>query len=304
MNDRVAINPGTVGVLLPTVTGAGYIDHLWACGNDQTNVQVTVDGEATPSINLPIRFLTGGFYSNDGQGPFTGRFITANGDPGVPVLCGSMNLPIPFGTSVSVGLQNNGSSVFYTASVVTYQTGISNNWPRTQRLHIDWGCDNSATSDPDCVGTGLLAQYGTQVMCCSISGKEGRFVGFSWLYDGYPGNVTWYGGAATPPLEGNFEFYVDGAGSPTYASSGAEDIFEMSFYFNQFAAPFTGNPDIGLTWKNDWTFGAWRFYIDDPIMFNNSLTMQWHCGQAGEPLGVSWSGSCAVYWSAYYYTTI
>jgi hypothetical protein len=298
MNDRVAVNPGATGVLLPTVTGAGYIDHLWACGNDSTNVQVTVDGESSPSINLPIRFLTGGFYSNDGQGPFAGRFITANGDPGVPVLCGSMNLPIPFGTSIAVGLHNNSSSTFYTASMVSYETGVSNNWPRTQRLHIDWGCDNSSSADPDCVGGGLLSAYGTQVLCCSVTGKEGRFVGFSWLYDGYPGNAS----PPTAPLEGNFEFYVDGASTPTYASSGAEDLFEMSFYFDQFSAPFVGNPDIGLTWKNDYTFGAWRFYIQDPILFNNSLTMQWHCGQSGEPVGVTLTGSCAVYWSAYYYT--
>lgn len=308
MNDRVLVNPQASVPLLPTVSGSGYIDHLWTCGygDDTIWVQVTVDGEQTPSISLPVRFLMGAFYSNDGQAPFMGRFITANGVSGTPgIICGSMNLPIPFATSIAVNLVNTSTSnTFYVASDVTYQIGVADQWPNTQRLHIQWGCDNG--SDPSC--NGFLGQYGTQQLCCAISGKAGRFAGFSWIYDGFPGNVTqtpapWGQNAAVAPLEGNFEFYLDGAPTPTYASSGSEDIFEMSFYFDQFGAPFVGNPEIGLTWKNNWTFGAWRFYIDDPIIFTRSLNMDWHCGQAGEPLNVSWSGACAVYWSAYYYTT-
>src|SRR5579884_2833769 len=63
MNDRVLVNTQSSVPLLPTVSGSGYIDHLWTCGygDDTILVQVTVDGESTPSISAPVRFLTGGF---------------------------------------------------------------------------------------------------------------------------------------------------------------------------------------------------------------------------------------------------
>ena len=289
MNDRYPCGAYASCNLLPLVSGQpGYIDHLWTCGDAQSTIQVYVDGEATPDINVALPYLTGGFYSNNGQGPVTGRWITANGQQGAfnGILCGSMNLPIPFSHSIRVTQKNGDHGTFWIASMVSYQVGVSNNFVKTHRLHIAAGNAN-------------VAPYATQSFL-SYSGSGGRLAGFSWLYDAFPNGTT----PATGPLEGNFDITADGN---TFSSSGAEDIFEMSFYFAQFAPPSVtqpianGNPNIGLVWHNNYTFSAWRFFIDDPIEFNNSLSMDWHCGQSDE---ATVTNSCYVAWAVYYYTSI
>lgn len=291
MNDNYPCQTNSTCNLLPLVSGSGYIDHLWTCGDSNSTVQVYVDGEQTPDINLSLPYLLGAFYSSDGQGPFTGRWITANGaNVGNGVICGSMNLPIPFSTSILVTEYNGDSVTFPIASTVSYQLGVPNNFVKTHRLHI---AANEA----------VIPAYGSvQFINPSITGTGGRLAGFSWLYDGYNENSN-----PQQALEGNFDIYTDGN---TYSSSGTEDIFEMSFYFSQFtpasnSTPLaTDNPNIGLVWHNTYTFSAWRFYIDDPFEFNNSLGMDWHCGQSGEPAGESnFTGSCKVFWSVYYYTS-
>jgi hypothetical protein len=53
-----------------------------------------------------------------------------------------------------------------------------------------------------------------------------------------------------------------------------------------------------LTVKNANTFGAQRFFINDPITFATGLKASWTCGNTSS---VSFTGTCTMRTSVYYY---
>jgi hypothetical protein len=137
----------------------------------------------------------------------------------------------------------------------------------------------------------------------SISpGKRGKLFGYGWLYDAWPGQVN----PTTAPLEGAFKMYLDGSTVPNYETGGSEDEFGMGWYFNHATtfgirdslAPTNG--DVVLTVQNpNWTWGAHRFFINDPITFENALRFSWTCGNTSV---LPFSGTCTLRSTVYYYT--
>jgi len=90
-------------------------------------------------------------------------------------------------------------------------------------------------------------------------------------------------------LEAVLRAYLDGAREPLLLSSGTEDYFLGTYYFNRGMYHF---PIAGLTHKEqdaDGTcrFSAYRFHEDDPIIFQKGLRLAWRNGEEkdGKPYG-------------------
>ena len=68
-------------------------------------------------------------------------------------------------------------------------------------------------------------------------------------------------------LEACMRAYIDGAEKPLWLSSGLEDYFLGTYYFNR------GRYD------SDHSFSAYRFHEDDPIFFEKGLRLTCRCGE-------------------------
>jgi hypothetical protein len=82
-------------------------------------------------------------------------------------------------------------------------------------------------------------------------------------------------------LEAVLRAYMDGAKEPLLLSSGTEDYFLGTYYFNRGMYHF---PIAGLTHKEqaaDGTcrFSAYRFHEDDPIIFQKGFRLAWRNGE-------------------------
>ena len=79
-------------------------------------------------------------------------------------------------------------------------------------------------------------------------------------------------------LEACMRAYIDGAEKPLWLSSGLEDYFLGTYYFNR-GRYYT--PVAGLTHKDDsdHSFSAYRFHEDDPIFFEKGLRLTCRCGE-------------------------
>src|SRR5262249_16933560 len=69
-------------------------------------------------------------------------------------------------------------------------------------------------------------------------------------------------------LEGQMRAYIDGAKEPTVLSSGLEDYFLGTYYFNRgkYANALAGLTHFDEAKKQ---FSAYRFHDDDPIVFKS-----------------------------------
>ena len=92
--------------------------------------------------------------------------------------------------------------------------------------------------------------------------------------------------------------YMDGAGSPTFESSGTEDFFHSSNYFE---GTFTNScfDYVGIPFKSGVTWNAYRFFIMDPFFFQNALKVTWNAGDSSE---INFSGGVRLAYCVLYYT--
>ena len=72
--------------------------------------------------------------------------------------------------------------------------------------------------------------------------------------------------------------YIGGAKEPLMLSSGLEDYFLGTYYFNRgrYATPVAGLTHFDPA-KNE--FSAYRFHEDDPVFFHNGLRLTCRCGE-------------------------
>lgn len=305
-NKKATLAAGASLDILPAYSGQGYVNEIFigGCGYYSTlQITVTVDGEATPSINaMPVTTLLGTPPSYYNIANYAGEWVTQSnyysnsttGDCGNGVF----RLPIPFSSSVHISLKNNGAGSMSIWYIVKYNTGVTDNFPYTQHLYA---ASFSASG---------IAAYATTNLINVTTPKKGRLAGISWVYDGYPGSLTPYKAA----LEGPFCIFIDGSGTATYCSSGSEDFFGEGDYFKNFdsfgeasAPPATNtmtpaSNSIIYMLENANTWGAQRFFIKDPVAFNTGLKITWSCGfnQAGVPAITS--GTCYTGGVVWYYT--
>ena len=284
VNGPTTLTHGSSLDLLSTVSGAGYVDHIWmANGAYDLEIKVYIDGSASPTIDITLPNLIGGTYSSFGssQPAFASTYIGANSG-GSNQEGGNFDLPIPFASSVKITVTNTNVSSSYTIySMVSYQLGVPNTWPNTQKLFAS------------VVENDTMAANSSLTMVDVSPGKKGRLAGFTWIEDSAAGSAS----PPAAPLEGEFNVYVDGSATPSWQSSGTEDAFNMGGYFFGFSAPSL-TPEYGLTMKTTNLFGAYRFFIHDPILFTTGVKMTWNCGNTAR---ASFTGTCKSQTTTFYY---
>jgi len=270
--------------------GEGCLTHMWFGGSwpgyEQTRIRVYVDGEHTPSIDMELG-LGHGFGFGDGGAPWGTAKMGKTGDPS-----GIYNTKrIPFGKRIRITGQRHPdgppSSPFWwilrgTEHLPMFVGGIELPPAARLRLHrLD-----SFTAKPlqefalcDVGGSGAL--YQVTIAARALEKKGGMNY-----------------------LEACMRAYIDKSTTPLMLSSGLEDYFTGTYYFNRgrFA-----NDLAGLTHYDDksQSFSAYRFHDDDPLFFDKGLRLTCRCGEtehgttsgptAGDPPATVYDTYCWLY---------
>ena len=240
--------------------GAGYLDHMWFGGDFKNfktlRIRVYVDRELAPSIDMELGLGIGvGFQ--DQTAPWGTAHAGITGSPS-GIYC---NYRIPFSKKVRVtaelpagvprdtvfwwiirGLQN------YPLEVCGFHLPVQSRL----RLHKLENFQAEPLEEFDLAriaGRGLVFQV-------TMAAKSGSL----------------------EFMEGQMRAYFGAASDPQYLSSGLEDYFLGTYYFNRGMYHL---PEAGLTHKdeNDNSFSAYRYHDQDPIVFSHGLRLSCRCGE-------------------------
>ena len=240
--------------------GKGCLTHMWFGGDfknyDKLRIRVYVDSETNAGIDMEL-FLGHGIGFKDEAAPWGTHRIGKTGQPS-----GIYNTyRIPFGRHVRVtaqlpaGDEGNPSFWYIIRGVENLPVEIAGvSLPDNARLKL-YKRENYTAKPLEefdlCHTTkaGVLYQV-------TIAAKS---VNFSYL-------------------EACMRAYPNGTSEPLWLSSGLEDYFLGTYYFNR-GKYYT--PVAGLTHKddNDHTFSAYRFHEEDPIFFKKGLRLTCRCGE-------------------------
>ena len=93
-------------------------------------------------------------------------------------------------------------------------------------------------------------------------------------------------------LEGCLRMKIDDDINYQYLSSGTEDIFDSSYYFD---SGIYHSDEVGLTYKsNPGYISAYRFFDSDPILWTNNFELIW---RVGETSGINNNNGCPNTWN-------
>ncbi|MCD6338563.1 MAG: DUF2961 domain-containing protein [Verrucomicrobia bacterium] len=263
-----AVYPFTEGAKTEAVlfehAGRGCLTHMWFGGNwpdwERQRIRVYVDGEKRASIDMEL-FLGHGIGFKDPAGPWGTKRIGKTGQPS-----GVYNTyRIPFGKSVRVTAQlhegdtKNKRFWYIIRGVENLPVQFNGvRLPDNARLKLYKLEDYTAMPLEefalcDIRGAGMLYQV-------TVAAKSERFT----------------------YLESCVRAYLDGAKEPLLLSSGLEDYFLGTYYFNR---GMYHNEVAGLTHlnKDDHSFSAYRFHEEDPIFFHSGLRLTLRCGESMPP---------------------
>jgi hypothetical protein len=247
--------------------GKGCLTHMWFGGDWpgylETRIRVYVDGETRPSIEMELGMGHGVGFEDAGA-PWGGTRLGKTGHPS-----GVYNtFRIPFGSSVRVTAQRarnapDGAPFWWivrgTEHLPVTVGGVR--LPDAARLKL-YKRENH-TAQPleefalcDVRGSGALYQV-------TIAGKTRNLRG-DWKDLSF--------------LEACMRAYVNGSQDPIWLSSGLEDYFLGTYYFNRgkYATDLAGLTHLDS--KNG-SFTAYRFHDEDPIFFQSGLRLTCRCGE-------------------------
>ena len=249
-------------------SGKGCLTHMWFGGGwkncERTRIRIYVDGETKPSIDMEL-YLGHGIGFGDDFAPWGTARIGKIGT-GTSVY---NTYRIPFGTGVRVTAQRapdaDDAPDFWwiirgTENLPVTLGGVT--LPGNARLKLH-KLENY-TAQPleefalcDVTGNGALYQVTMAAKCQSHTGKP--------LID-------------LAYLEACMRAYIGGKKEPLLLSSGLEEYFLGTYYFNKgrYATPVAGLTHFD-TAKNE--FSAYRFHDDDPVFFQNGLRLTCRCGE-------------------------
>jgi Protein of unknown function (DUF2961) len=205
---------------------------------EQARIQMFWDGEAEPSVDVPIAefFGTGaGFVAEVRALPIgheRGRFYSY--------------FPMPFARTATIVLTNPDPERDLRGVTVSV---------RHRPYNVDFADVGLFHAERRSVEA---TSVGQDYELLSVQG-HGHYVGANLLLNG----VNW-------TLEGDEHIYIDGRRSPTIAGTGTEDYVNAGWYFSRgpFSAPFSGAPELGAS---DHPLSMYRFHITDYIPFLSTL---------------------------------
>lgn len=252
-------------------TGKGCLTHMWFGGDwkgyDRTRIRVYVDEETTASIDMEL-FMGHGIGFADDAAPWGTKRIGKTGHPS-----GIYNTyRIPFGSHVRVTAQL-AREVKENPPFWWIIRGIENmavelggiRLPDDARLRRYKVEDRpleplEMTNLCETKNAGMLYQV-------TLSVKSG--------------NLNF--------LEAVMRAYLDGSEAPLLLSSGTEDYFLGTYYFNRGTYHLD---EAGVTHLNEvhgeQHFSAYRFHENDPVLFQKGIRLVWLNGEAkpdGSPYG-------------------
>lgn len=270
----VQIAPGET-YTIAEIAGAGTILRIWmtimqlAPGGVNFNHHLVLrfywDGEETPSVQVPF----GEFF-----GVPWGKYTHYLAEP-LSCTSGGYNcrFPMPFSKGCRIEVTNEADkpcpALFFQVQYVQLDEQ-----PSSLRFHAQWRRENPTRHrEPyrvlEAKGRGHFAglHLWMQKTGCWFDPaqmiKRARETG-SWVSALFP-EVIGMG-----MLEGWESVYVDGEKTPSVTGTGNEDYFNSGFYFSK--GPYSA-PHWGCTVRSYATSrcAAYRFHVDDPIPFTESL---------------------------------
>jgi hypothetical protein len=294
--DAVAVEPGAAATILD-VHGAGVVTHLWCTINsdDEHHLKNLVlrawwDGEATPSIEVPI----GDFFGLGLAEYFTyqSSLLTV-----APAKALNAYFQMPFASAARLTVTNEGNvrtnDLYFAVDYATLPAlpgdvgrfhaqyrqaapckGWSNNWqhnwddPVGDKKNLD-GADNYVFMD----ATG-----------------RGHFIGVTHAVE--QNQDGWFG-------EGDDMIFIDGDKLPTINGTGTEDYYNGAWDFGgqPFAYEHTGAPHISDPKERiGGRYCLYRWHIESPITFEKSIKVTIEHGHANHR-------SDNFYSTAYWYQT-
>ena len=255
VNPYIRLQPGETFEIC-NITGEGMIQHIWMTPTGRWRdviIRFYWDGSDVPSVESPV----GDFFCMGWNEYAQLSSLAVCVNPGSAFNC---YWPMPFRKRCRITLENRG----------------------TQPVNYYYQIDYCLTEVPeDCAyfhaqfrRVNPLPYKDVYTILDGVQGK-GHYVGtyLAWGVN----NTGWWG-------EGEIKFYMDGDGEyPTICGTGTEDYFCGSYNFENpvthdryqtFSTPYTGLHQVivpdGL-YKSQTRFGMYRWHLQDPIRFENSL---------------------------------
>lgn len=255
VNPYIRLQPGETFEIC-NITGEGMIQHIWMTPTGRWRdaiIRFYWDGSDVPSVESPV----GDFFCMGWNEYAQLSSLAVCVNPGSAFNC---YWPMPFRKQCRITLENRG----------------------TQPVNYYYQIDYCLTEVPeDCAyfhahfrRVNPLPYKDVYTILEGVQGK-GHYVGtyLAWGVN----NTGWWG-------EGEIKFYMDGDGEyPTICGTGTEDYFCGSYNFENpvthdryqtFSTPYTGLHQVivpdGL-YKSQTRFGMYRWHLQDPIRFENSL---------------------------------
>jgi hypothetical protein len=293
--DAVPVDPGKAATLLD-VTGAGVITHIWFTINsrDPHHLKNLVlrawwDGEATPSIEVPI----GDFY-----GLGLGEYFTYQSEllTVAPVKALNAYFDMPFATAARLTLTNEGpvktDNLYFAVDYVTLPSLPAD----VGRFHAQyrqaapckgWSDDWINNGDNPVGDRKNLNGEGNYVFLDATG--RGHFVGVTHAVE--QNQDGWFG-------EGDDMIFIDGDALPTINGTGTEDYYNGAWDFNgqPFAYAHNGAPCIVDAERIGGRYCLYRWHTESPITFEKSIRVTMEHGHANHR-------SDNFYSTAYWYQT-
>lgn len=246
--------------------GSGCLSHMWFGGDwegyGKTRIRVYVDHESVASIDMELALGHGDGFGN--PGPWGGTRMGKTGNDG-----GLYNtFRIPFAKHIRITGQRategpNASPFWWilrgTEGLRPHLGGVELPSHARLKLHAIPGHD---------------AEPLEELVLCDTN-SNGALYQVTIAAHGLNRTEGWH---ALSFMEGCIRAYQGGSAEPLMLSSGLEDYFLGTYYFQRGTY---ANDLAGLTHfdASAQTFSAYRFHDEDPLFFTDGLRLTCRCGE-------------------------
>jgi hypothetical protein len=270
-NDRYEHIRDGEKLTLAEIEGPGVINHIWitiappppGLSRNDIILRMYWDDQDFPSVESPI----GPFFGQgwDESYPFRSLLLSANPVEGRALVS---YIKMPFQKSAKIEIENQTGEeidafyyyIDYMETELPENAGYFHAWYNHELTEApedgenEWGVLSN--------NTGRNPKGENNYLFMETTGK-GKFIGVNYFVNN-PGPI-WYG-------EGDDMFYIDGSEMPTLSGTGTEDYFNTSWCPKEpFMHPYYGYPRVNGTLGWLGRTHVYRFHIDDPIYFDESL---------------------------------
>lgn len=275
--------PAHETIVLADIPGAGRIVHIWltvgAWTNPLTYLRTLVlrawwDGEDHPSIEVPL----GDFFSigHARAGSFHTLPFNMSAGPGSQLAAMNCYLPMPYGNGARLTLENQDevdiNAVYYAVDYEIHDRIGS----EEGRLHAQWRRQNPCDGNPDGRQEDLpnLSDQGNYVILEAEG--HGHYIGCNLSVHNLHGE--WWG-------EGDDMFVIDGEPwPPALHGTGSEDYFCHAWGMQDNCSLYNGVSfhEPGGQRSLGERITAFRFHLQDPVVFHRSLRVSIEHGHANQ----------------------